>query len=368
MNLSIQRETLLEPLQMVIGVVEKRQTLPILSNILLKANGSQLSLTATDLEVELISKITLSSPVSSSIEFTIPAHKLLDICRTLPSEATVDLQKNNEQLIVKSGRSRFILSTLPAENFPCFENNQGTFNYTIPQKHLNALLHRTHFAMGQQDVRYYLNGMLIETQKNQLRTVATDGHRFAMNMATITTTSPGMSQAIIPRKGVLELIRLLKGENESIDVTMGENHIQITTPTFTFTSKLIDGRFPDYQQVLPKEEGKTIIVDRDELKEALLRVSILSNEKFRTILMKLSKNTLHISANNTDQEEAEEVVSIEYDKEDIEIAFNVAYLLDVLNTLLPGKIKMTFIAPKHRMLVEEHGEHESIFLVMPLQI
>jgi DNA polymerase-3 subunit beta len=368
MNLTVQREALLEPLQMIIGVVERRQTLPILANVLIKAEGNTLSMTATDLEVELICSTQLSFPVSDPIELTVPAHKLLDICKTLPQESKVDIKAENERINIKSGRSRFVLSTLPATSFPCFESGEELFNHTLQRETLNTLLQRTHFAMGQQDVRYYLNGVLVEIQKGQLRAIATDGHRFAMNTAALDSLKQETTQAIVPRKGTLELIRLLKGESGDVQVSLGENHIKVAADAFTFTSKLIDGKFPDYEQVLPKETGKTISVDRDTLKEALLRVAILSNEKFRTIKLKLAQNLLHIFANNTDQEEAEENVATDYTGEGLEVAFNVAYLLDILNTVDAGPVKLSFVAPKNRLMVEEQVKGESVFLVMPLQL
>lgn len=367
MKLSIQREALLEPLQLVIGVVERRQTLPILANVLLKVDGPQLSITATDLEVELVARTNLDEPVKESAQITVSGRKLLDICRTLPEGATIDLQRDKERLIARSGRSRFILATLPVESFPRFEEGQPHLEFSIDQKDLTHLFQRSHFAMAQQDVRYYLNGMLIDVKQGKIRTVATDGHRFAMNGKDAQEANQS-AQVIVPRKGITELLRLLKNENSNVNVSVGDNQMRVHGEAFTFTSKLIDGRFPDYERVMPKEAGKSVIIDRDALKEALMRVAILSNEKFRAVRLQLRPGLLHILANNPDQEEAEEVLSVEYNGSELDIAFNVTYLLDVLNTVSSGPVKLTFIDANSRMFMEEAEGEESLFLVMPLQL
>lgn len=367
MKLSIQREALLEPLQLVIGVVERRQTLPILANVLLRVDGPQLSITATDLEVELIARIVLDEPAKEPAQVTVPGRKLLDICRTLPEGATIDLQRDKERLIARSGRSRFILATLPVDSFPRFEEGQSTIEFSIGEKQLNNLFQRSHFAMAQQDVRYYLNGMLIDVKDGKIRTVATDGHRFAMN-GHDAPDNKHAAQVIVPRKGIMELLRLLKSDDNNVNVSVGENQMRVHGNAFTFTSKLIDGRFPDYERVMPKEAGKFLLIDRDTLKEALMRVAILSNEKFRAIRLQLRSGLLHILANNPDQEEAEEILSVDYAGDELDIAFNVTYLLDVLNTVSAGNIKLTFIDANSRMFMEEAEGQDSLFLVMPLQL
>jgi DNA polymerase-3 subunit beta len=367
MALTIPREALLEPLQQVMGVVERRQTLPILANVLLTVEGNELSVTATDLEIELIARTTLEQPVATPIQFTVAGRKLLDICRTLPEQSTMDFQQDKERLIARSGRSRFILSTLPVESFPRFEMGKAQLSFNIEQPELNELLQRTYFAMAQQDVRYYLNGMLMDIKENKLRTVATDGHRFAMNASAISYKDSPM-QVIAPRKGVVELLRLLKHEEATVQVTVCENQLRMQSAGFTFTSKLIDGRFPDYERVMPKEAGKSITLSRDALKEALMRVAILSNEKFRAVRLQLRAGLLHIIANNPEQEEAEESLSVEYNGDDLEIAFNVTYLLDVLNTINSEEVKITLIDANSRIFIEEPNHPDSLFLVMPLQL
>ncbi len=367
MKLSIQREALLEPLQLVIGVVERRQTLPILANVLLKIDGSKLSVTATDLEMELIAHTTLSEEVSAPAQVTVSGRKLLDICRTLPENALIDIQHDKERLIARSGRSRFMLATLPVESFPSFEASPASLEFSMQQKELSALFQRSHFAMAQQDVRYYLNGMLIDVKQDKIRTVATDGHRFAMNGRN--TENPLQSaQVIVPRKGIIELLRLLKHEDRSVNVSVSDNQMRVHGDEFTFTSKLIDGRFPDYERVMPTEAGKSVTIDRDALKEALMRVAILSNEKFRAVRLQLRPGLLHILANNPDQEEAEEILPVEYTGNELDIAFNVTYLLDVLNTVSAGNIKLTFIDANNRVFMEEAHNEDSLFLIMPLQL
>lgn len=366
MNLSIQRETILNPLQLVIGVVERRQTLPILANVLLIAENDSLSVTATDLEIELIGKSVLEQPLTEKIAFTVPGRKLLDICRTLPENARIDLQKDKERLVLRSGRSRFVLATLPVESFPTFESNKANMELSLEQKNLNALLNRTHFAMAQQDVRFYLNGMMFQVNANTLRTVATDGHRFAMH--NFPSSNPGTAQVILPRKAVLELMRLLKNDEQPLLTSIGDNHVRVQGSDFTFTSKLIDGRFPDYEHVLPKNFEKSVVVDRDAFREALVRVSVLSNEKFRAIRLHLRNNLLHILANNPEQEEAEEILTVDYAGEDLDIAFNVTYLMDILNTMAAGDVKLTFLDSNSSMFMEEVAENHSLYLVMPIQL
>lgn len=371
MHLTIQRETLLEPLQSVIGVVERRQTLPILANVLLSIQDDHLWMTATDLEVELIAKAILSQPISTPTQVTVSGRKLLDICKTLPTGSHIDLKTTEaNRLIIRSDNSRFILATLPAENFPVFEETETCLKFEILQKDLERLLQCAHLAMAQQDVRYYLNGMLLDVKPNSIRTVATDGHRFAMNTSdSPALTGPGL-QAIVPRKAVLELMRLLKKGDASATLMMGQNFIRAKSSDFTFTSKLIDSRFPDYERILSQETAHHAIVDRDLLREALLRVSILSTEKFRAVKLQLSPGTLRIIANNPEQkEEAEEILPADYSGQPLDIAFNVVYLLDALNALESGNILLDFTDSNGRLFIKEANHPErGLFLIMPVQL
>ena len=326
MKFSISRDALLKPLNLVAGVVERRQTLPILSNVLLSLEGKKLSLTGTDLEVELVGRVELDSAGVDG-EITVPARKLVDICKSLPDGSTIELNVESGKAMVKAGRSRFTLSTLAATEFPSVEEGVGELALDLPQTTVKRLIERTAFAMAQQDVRYYLNGMLLELKSGRLRMVATDGHRLALCTAP-EPVSAGDASVIIPRKGVLELSRLLEGE-ESISLVIGSNHVRASNPQFTFTSKLVDGKFPEYERVLPKSPDKTVIGDRLELKQAFARTAILSNEKYRGVRLKLSNDTLDIMANNPEQEQAEEVVAVDYKGDKLEVGFNVSYLLDV---------------------------------------
>lgn len=368
MNFSIQREALLEPLQQVIGVVERRQTKPILANVLLAPKQNQsLSVIATDLEVQLVASAVFENIVDQT-NVTVSGRKLLDICRMLPARTLINLKKEQERLVVRAGQSRFVLATLPAEDFPQFEESQVFLEFAISQKDLSDLLARTYFSMAQQDVRYYLNGMLFEVKQGKLVTVATDGHRFAMNSQPVEIDEAAAIQVIIPRKGVLELMRLLSNEDSEVRVIVGQNHVCVRGESFVFTSKLIEGRFPDYERVLPRNiEGKIVTIDRELLKESLLRVAVLSGDKFRAISLQLGEGLLRIFSRNQ-EEEAEEITSVDYQEEAVEVAFNVNYLLDVLNAVADSTVKLTFIHASNRMFVEEVSNSDSLFLIMPLQL
>ncbi len=367
MKFTISREALLKPLNLVAGVVERRQTLPILANVLMVLDGDRLALTGTDLEVELVGRVQL--PVAGeSGEVTIPARKLVDICKSLPEASEIEFTAKDSKVIVKSGRSRFTLSTLPAREFPNVEDSMGTHQFTIKQGQLKRLIDRTGFAMAQQDVRYYLNGMLWELKGKQLRVVATDGHRLAMCTLPGKVSAGDDTQVILPRKGVLELARLLLEEGAEIAIVLGSNHIRATTDEFTFTSKLVDGKFPDYQRVLPRSPDKIVIGSRLELRQAFTRTAILSNEKYRGVRLKLTTDSLDIVANNPEQEEAEEAVQVTYQGDPLEVGFNVSYLLDVLGVLSGEQVKLSLSDPNSSALLEESDEGDSLYVVMPMRL
>ena len=367
MKFSISRDALLKPLNLVAGVVERRQTLPILANVLMVLDGERLSLTGTDLEVELVGRVQLAASGDSG-EVTVPARKLVDICKSLPEGSDIDFSVQDGKVTVKSGRSRFTLSTLPAREFPNVEDSMGTHQFTLKQGELKRLIDRTGFAMAQQDVRYYLNGMLWELSGKQLRVVATDGHRLALCTLPHKVDVNGDTQVILPRKGVLELSRLLLEEDAEIAVVIGSNHIRATTNDFTFTSKLVDGKFPDYQRVLPRSPDKSVFGSRLELRQAFTRTAILSNEKYRGVRLKLTDNSLDIVANNPEQEEAEETVPVEYRGDSLEIGFNVSYLLDVLGVLSGERVKLSLSDPNGSALLEASDEGDSIYVVMPMRL
>lgn len=367
MKFVISRDALLKPLNLVAGVVERRQTLPILANVLLVLDSDRLALTGTDLEVELVGRVQLPAAGESG-EITVPARKLVDICKSLPEGSEIELSSDDNKVTVKSGRSRFTLATLPPREFPNVEDSLGTHQFTLKQSELKRLIDRTGFAMAQQDVRYYLNGMLWELKAGQLRVVATDGHRLAMCTLPSKLDVKEDTQVILPRKGVIELSRLLIEDDGEIAIVIGSNHIRATTTDFTFTSKLVDGKFPDYQRVLPKSPDKILMGDRLELRQAFTRTAILSNEKYRGVRLQLTPGSLQIVANNPEQEEAEEVVSVDYEGDTLEIGFNVSYLLDVLSVLSGEKIKFSLSDPNSSALVEESVDGDSLYVVMPMRL
>ena len=369
MKLNLTRETLLRPLQLVIGVVERKKTMPILSNILLSMEKNRLSITGTDLEVELVGQTQLDKNETDKLKLTLPGRKLIDICRALPEHAPIELYRDKEKIILRSGLSRFTLSTLPAEDFPSVERRETHLELMIPQRQFRRLLQRTAFAMAQQDVRYYLNGLLLETHPTKLRAIATDGHRLSANMLDIETNTEHHLQIIIPRKGVIELLRLLEDNDASTVIRIGNNHICVSTEDFTFTSKLIEGRFPDCERVIPKGGDKEVVIDRNILKQSLTRTAILCNEKFRGIRFELRQGLLRILATNPEQEAAEEEVKIDYVKEDFNIGFNVNYLLDILNTISSNSIVLTFSNPDTSVLIQEgKNQTDSVFVVMPMRL
>ncbi|MBQ0759565.1 MAG: DNA polymerase III subunit beta [Zhongshania sp.] len=368
MKFSISREALIKPLNLVAGVVERRQTLPILANVQLVLSGQELALTGTDLEVELIGRVHLEDESSVSGEITIPARKLVDICKALPDGSDISFQLDEQKLILKSGRSRFQLSTLPANDFPSVEQAKGGQAFTLKQGDLKRLIERTSFAMAQQDVRYYLNGMLFEVTNGQLRVVATDGHRLAMATFQGDIQVDQVAQVIVPRKGVVELARLLMNEDQDAEVIVGGNHIRVVTADFTFTSKLIDGKFPDYERVLPRNSTKVVLGSRADLKQAFARTAILSNEKYRGIRMLLTSGELRIVANNPEQEEAEETVAVDYQGDSLEIGFNVSYLLDVLSAINGESAKFSLSDANSSALVEEADGSNCQYVVMPMRL
>ncbi len=368
MKFSISRDVLLKPLQLVAGVVEKRQTLPILANVLIVIDGDNLSLTGTDLEVEIVGRATLENGLSDSLEITVPAKKLLDICKSLPDGVDINFAVDDQKLVVKSGRSKFTLSTLAASDFPNVEDGDQALKFRLKQGELRRLIDRTAFAMAQQDVRYYLNGMLWQVSGNKFTAVATDGHRLAKCELLGESELGSLHSVIVPRKGVVELSRLLSESEEDVELSIGTNHVRVVTDGFTLTSKLVDGKFPDYERVLPKGGTKVIYGERDELRQAFSRTSILSNEKYRGVRLLLSDGAMKIVANNPEQEEAEEVVNVDYQGEDLEIGFNVSYLVDVLGVLSSENTKITLSDSNSSALLEESEGGDSMYVVMPMRL
>lgn len=367
MKFTISRENFLQPLQLVSGAVERRHTLPILSNVLVKVSDNSLWLTGTDLEVELISSVTLTGECEDG-EITVPAKKLFDIIRSLGDESEVKFQIDGSKAILRSGRSRYTLSTLSANDYPNLEDWEGEVEFEVSQANLKHLIDSVHFSMAQQDVRYYLNGMSLETEEHIIRTVATDGHRLALCRMHYEAASLPVRQVIIPRKGVLEISRLIEADDKLLKVQIGSNHIRIFSNDFIFTSKLVDGRFPDYRRVLPKDGDKVIESSKDLLKNAFSRASILSNEKFKGVRLNLSDNELKITANNPEQEEAEEIVDIDYRSGDLEIGFNVAYLIDVFNALNSESVKVSLSDANSSALIEDSNDDSALYVIMPMRL
>ena len=366
MQFSIQREALLKPLQQVVGVVERRQTLPVLANLLCRVSGDTVSLTGTDLEVEMVA--TTAVEKSADGEITIPARKLFDIVRALPDGARVDLKLNGDRVALNAGRSRFTLTTLPASEFPTVDQIEVVEKVSLPEEVLRDLMERTSFAMANQDVRYYLNGMLLDLQEHTLRCVATDGHRLAMKETELQSTVSTRRQIIIPRKGVNELVGLLESGDGEVELEFGRNHLRVRRGSVTFTSKLIDGRFPDYEAVIPLGADKSAILDREVLRGALQRAAILSNEKYRGVRLELSPGKLRIVAHNPEQEEAVEEVEADTHVSDLAVGFNVGYLLDALAALRGDKARLSLRDAQSSCLVQEEDNEHSRHVIMPLRL
>jgi len=367
MKFTISRESLLQPLQLVSGAIERRHTLPILSNVLIRVSEGELWLTGTDLEVELISSVQLSGSFEEG-RTTVPAKKMMDIVRSLPEESIVIVEVTDNRAVLKAGRGKYTLSTLSANDYPNLEDWEGEVEFEIQQKQLKSLIEKTHFSMAQQDVRYYLNGMSLETEEHLIRTVATDGHRLALATLEYDVTHLPARQVIIPRKGVLEIIRLIDDNESLIKVQIGSNHIRVFSKSFIFTSKLVDGRFPDYRRVLPKESDKAVWSQRDSLKGALSRALILTNEKFKGVRLNLQSGMLKVTANNPEQEEAEENLDVDYQGEDLEIGFNVAYLIDVFNVLQSDNVIVNLSDANASALIHAEGDETALYVVMPMRL
>ncbi|MGC8520531.1 MAG: DNA polymerase III subunit beta [Steroidobacteraceae bacterium] len=364
MKLTAKREELLAPLQSVIGVVERRQTMPVLANVLLSARDRRLGMTGTDLEVELVA----ASPVQveTAGDVTVPGRKFLDILRALPTGVEITLSTEGEKATVRAGRSRFTLSTLPASEFPVLEEIHAQQTLTLPQGEFHRLIDKTHFSMAQQDVRYYLNGLLLETQERTLRAVATDGHRLAL--CEMPLAEAGRSgQVIVPRKAILELQRILGMEGQ-IELAIGTNHVRAQIGEIRFTSKLIDGRFPEYGRVIPDSPPKVALADRESLRQALQRTAILSNEKYRGIRVGIKPGILTLQAHNPEHEEAEDQIEVEYGGEEVEIGFNVNYLLDALSAIDTDRVELGFTDANSSCLIRAPGLSEARYVVMPMRL
>ncbi len=366
MKFTIERSHLIKPLQQVSGALGGRPTLPILGNLLIKVEENVLSMTATDLEVELVSKVTLEGDFEAG-NITVPSRKFLDICRGLPDDAIITFVLEGDRVQVRSGRSRFSLATLPANDFPNIEDWQSEVEVSLSQAELRTLIDKTQFSMANQDVRYYLNGMLFEIEGSTLRSVATDGHRMAVSQVQLGADF-AQQQIIVPRKGVQELVKLMDAPEQPVVLQIGNSNVRAEVNNFIFTSKLVDGRFPDYRRVLPQNTNKTLIASCDELRQAFSRAAILSNEKFRGVRVNLADTEMRITANNPEQEEAEEMLDVSFNGEPIEIGFNVSYVLDVLNTLRCENVRVSMSDANASALIENADDDSAMYVVMPIRL
>ena len=366
--LQIERDALLKPLQAVTGIVEKRHTLPILSNVLLERRQGELQLVATDLEIQISTRCDAGKGTSSDQQLTVSARKLQDILRSLPDGTDIALEAQNNRLQVKAGKSRFNLQTLPAADFPLLGDSGAPLTkVTVPQKALRQLLLLVQFAMAQQDIRYYLNGMLLVLEGEVMRVVATDGHRLSYASGAIAKQDE-KREVILPRKAVLELSRLLTDSDETVDIELYANQVKFRFDAIELTTKIIDGKFPDYTRVIPTNYQKHIAVHRMLLLQALQRAAILSNEKFRGVRWMLTEGSLRISCTNNEQEEAQEELEVEYAGDALDVGFNITYLLDVLNNVASERVDCAFGDANSSMLITLPERSDYRYVVMPMRI
>ena len=363
----IPRDALLRPLQAVSGIVERRHTLPILANVLLEQKDGRLFVTATDLEMQITAHSELAGKQDQSV--TVGARKLQDLLRALPDDATLNLDTSSGKMTVRAARSRFNLQTLPAADYPRMGVAQEAQQQTIslPQKQFRGLLKLAEFAMAQQDIRYYLNGMLLVVDKGSLQAVATDGHR--LSYASISV--PGdysRQEVILPRKTVLELGKLLEDSDAVVQIDILANQVRFRFSNIELTSKVVDGKFPDYNRVIPSGHSKRLELSRTELLQALQRAAILSNEKFRGVRLVLGSDQLKIICTNSEQEEAEEELEVGYKGEGLDIGFNINYLLDVLQNLATDQVVLSLGDANSSALITMHDRGDYKYVVMPMRI
>lgn len=366
------RDAILKPLQSVIGIVERRHTLPILSNVLIENHQGNLSVMATDLEIQITATSTCPEQ-NADFAVTVAAKKLQDICRAFPESAQISLENEESRLQIKVGKSRFNLQTLPAVDFPKLVPSAETRSVIkLHQKSLRKLLNLVQYAMAQQDIRYYLNGLLLVIEPNLLRVVTTDGHRLSMASHPLDDgngsgeTAP--QEVILPRKTVIELIKLLNDSEEEVSIEIGQNQTRFTFSNIVLVSKIVEGKFPDYNRVIPPNYQNHMQVNRLVLLQALQRASILSNEKFRGVRLVLTQDSLRIICNNNEQEEAQEEIEVAYSGDALDIGFNVNYLLDVLNNLDGESIVLSFGDANSSGLFTVPGNDFFKYVVMPMRI
>lgn len=369
MDIVIQRENLLKALQLVSGAIQKSQALPVLSNVLLAIHQGKLAVTATDTEIELMGYADIDQ-VNEDRSITVSARKLMEIARSLPEGAKLSIKEDQKKnkILISSQRSQFTLVPLPSSEFPKTADDQYSVRFDLSQKELKRLFQATHFAMAQQDVRYYLKGMLFDVDGELFRVVATDAHRLALVTLPEKISATTNTRVIVPRKGILELLRLLQDADQKASVLLGQHHIRIISDEFLFTSKLIDGKFPDFNRVIPKTCDKVAVINRMEFKQALARAAILCNEKYHGVAVRFQENLLVIQANNPEQEEATEEVEMDYQKATVEIGFNVNYILDVLNAIDSEKIRISLLDSHTSVVIEPAEGGDGLYVVMPMRL
>lgn len=361
------KATFLKPLQAVVGVVDRKNTLPILSNVLIATDQGRTALIATDLELQITA--WLADATSENPDFTVSARKLLDICRALPDDSSIDLNLQGEQLQARAGKSRFSLQTLPAQDFPRLQIAEGEgVGFSLPADKLRHLLGRAQYAMAVQDIRYYLNGLLFSVKKDRVIVAATDGHRLALDSVATETQQTQEMDVILPRKAIIELIKLLADDTGTVEIQVSASQVIFRTAAFELRSKVVDGKFPDYQRVVPVGYEKHFIVGRLRFLQSLNRAAILTNDKFRSVRLALSDNSLRIACRNNEQEEAQEEMDIDYTGEPLDSGFNVQYLQDVLNNLDVESIRCSFNDASSSLLMSIPGEDSFAYVVMPMRI
>jgi DNA polymerase-3 subunit beta len=366
-ELTISKQQLLTPLLTVAGAVDKKQSLAILSNILLNLTENYLSLTATDLEIEISCSIPVEQRQGAG-RITVPAKKMIDIIRSLDDEANPTISFDTGVVTIKEGRSQFKLATLSADDYPNSEEEANEVEFTVDRNALLHVLQSTHFAMSQQDVRVFLNGLLLELDAQGITSVATDGHRMAVCRLPWQLNNQH-HRLLIPRKGIQEIVRLLNSvADEQIAVSAGKSHFKLVTQQYTFLTKLIEARFPPYAKAIPTSQDKEVVIDRDLLKRALSRIVILANEKSRAILMHIQAGQLTLIANNQEQEEAIETLSAETKGDELKIGINAGYLLDVLNYIAEGDLRVSLANPDSSILVESLKDDHYSYVIMPMKI
>jgi DNA polymerase-3 subunit beta len=361
------RDEILGPLSAVSGIIERRHTLPILSNVLMERSGDALAFLATDIEIQIQAKSGARAP-SEGHGITVGARKLVDILRALPEDSEVTLQLQDKRLLVKAAKSRFTLQTLPAEDFPRLAKPAGEVaRFSLGQKALRRVLALVQYAMAQQDIRYYLNGLLMVVEERQLKLVATDGHRLAYASLKLDAELP-RQEVIVPRKTVLELSKLLADNDEEVKIELAATQAAFSFGTIELVSKLVDGKFPDYTRVIPTQHKNKLQIEREPLRQALQRAAILSNEKFRGVRWVLADNVLKIVSSNAEQEEAHEELEVKYSGDALDIGFNVNYLLDVLNNVAGSAIDCSFGDSASSALISYASEKDFKYVVMPMRI